>query len=207
MMKASVKGIYDTDKSSAVGTVAFNADVSFRFMNTVRVMEIPLSLTYVHGQGDNRTMLDGTLVFDNANKVSANYMFGSGNCKLKYSYVHGGVRTFEPCYDVSKNTWDFPMSQKVYGDDVFKATYQTSSKNLGLEWSRNSKINGTFKCVSGEAYLFTILYGFCHLLFLTLYLLMFWYRFLFLADFGIINLADETKRPKLRAETIWDFEM
>ncbi|KAI3895635.1 hypothetical protein MKW98_025426 [Papaver atlanticum] len=213
MMKASVKGIYDTDKSSALGTVVFNAgdvklkasltdatvangpslnglalsvekpgffaidynvpkkDVSFRFMNTVRVMEKPLSLTYVHGQGDNRTMLDGTFVFDNANKVSANYMFGSGNCKLKYSYVHGGVRTFEPCYDVSKNTWDFAMSQKVYGDDTFKATYQTSSKNLGLEWSRNSKINGTFKISAS------------------------------------VNLADETKRPKLRAETIWDFEM
>ncbi|XP_010254902.1 PREDICTED: outer envelope pore protein 24A, chloroplastic-like [Nelumbo nucifera] len=120
-------------------------DVRFQFMNTIRVAEKPLNLTYIHGRGDNRTVLDGTLVLDSANKVSANYVFGSGNCKLKYAYVHGGVRTFEPCYDLTKNSWDFAVSQRVYGEDVFRASYQTSSKLLGLEWSRDSKLNGTFK--------------------------------------------------------------
>ncbi|RZC94399.1 hypothetical protein C5167_026132 [Papaver somniferum] len=117
-------------------------DATFRFMNTVRVMEKPLSLTYVHEHRENRTSLDGTIALNQANKVSANYMFGTENCKLKYSYVHAGVTTFEPCYDVSKNTWDLAMSQKVYEDNVLKATYQTSSKDLGLEWSRGSEING-----------------------------------------------------------------
>ncbi|KAF8409936.1 hypothetical protein HHK36_002455 [Tetracentron sinense] len=120
-------------------------DVRFQFMNTIRVLEKPLNLTYIHGRGDNRTILDGTLVFDSANKISTNYMFGSGNCKLKYTFVHRGARTFEPCYDLAKNSWDFAVSQRIFDDDVFRASYQTSSKDLGLEWSRNSKLNGSFK--------------------------------------------------------------
>ncbi|XP_057973370.1 outer envelope pore protein 24B, chloroplastic-like [Malania oleifera] len=120
-------------------------DFRFQFMNTVRVFEKPLNMTYIHSRGDNRTILDGTLVFDSANKVSANHMIGSRNCKLKYAFVHRGVTTFEPCYDVAKDSWDFAVSQKVYGDDVFRTSYQTSSKALGLEWSRNSKLNGSFK--------------------------------------------------------------
>ncbi|KAM7514144.1 hypothetical protein LguiA_003727 [Lonicera macranthoides] len=120
-------------------------DFRFQFMNTVRVLDKPLNLTYIHSKGDNRTILDGTLVFDSANKVSANHVLGSGNCKLKYSYVHSGVTTFEPSYDLAKDSWDFAVSRKVYGDDVLRASYQTSSKALGLDWSRNSKLNGSFK--------------------------------------------------------------
>ncbi|KAF9609423.1 hypothetical protein IFM89_016223 [Coptis chinensis] len=189
MMKASVKGRYETDKNStALANFSFNTgtdvklkasltdatfvngpslnglilsvekpgsfivdynvpnkDFRFQFMNNVKIADKTLKLNYIHGQGDNRTMVDGTLVFDLNNKVSANYMFGTGNCKLKYSYLHGGVRTFEPCYDVSKNCWDFTFSQRVYGEDLFRATYQTSSKVLGVDWSRDSKINGIFK--------------------------------------------------------------
>lgn len=114
-------------------------------MNTVKVAEKPLKLTYIHSRGDNRTILDGALVFDSANKVSANHVLGSGNCKLKYTYVHEGVTTFEPSYDVAKNSWDFSVSRKVYGDDVFKATYQTTTKALGLEWTRNLKSSGDIK--------------------------------------------------------------
>ncbi|KAJ8772543.1 hypothetical protein K2173_027720 [Erythroxylum novogranatense] len=120
-------------------------DFRFQFMNSVRVAEKPLNLTYIHHRGDNRTILDGNLVLDSANKVSANYMVGTRNCKLKYTYVHQGLTTFEPCYDLAKNSWDFAVSRRVYGDDVFKGTYQSSSKALGLEWSRNSKFNGAFK--------------------------------------------------------------
>ncbi|XP_043697530.1 outer envelope pore protein 24B, chloroplastic-like [Telopea speciosissima] len=186
-MKATFKGRYATDKSSASATLAINAgdvkirasmtdatvvngpslnglalslekpgsfivdynvpekDVRFQFMNSIKVMDKPLKLTYIHGRGDNRTILDGSLVFDSANKVSANHVLGSGNCKLKYTYVHGGVRTFEPCYDFAKNSWDFAVSQRVYGDDVLKASYQTSTKVMGLEWYRDSKANGSFK--------------------------------------------------------------
>ncbi|KAH8489818.1 hypothetical protein Peur_058747 [Populus x canadensis] len=212
-MKASLKGKYDNDKSSTAATVAFNAgdvklrasitdatvvngpslnglalavekpgffiidynvpkkDFRFQFMNSVKVVDKPLNLTYIHCRGDNRTILDGTLVVDSANKISANYMLGTGNCKLKYTYVHGGLTSFEQCYDFAKNSWDFAGSRKVYGDDVFRAVYQTSSKNLGLEWSRNSKLNGNFK-VSAS-----------------------------------INLAEESKMPKLTAESTWNFEM
>lgn len=114
-------------------------------MNTVRIVEKPINLSYVHFKNDNRTILDGTLVFDLTNKVSANHVVGSGNAKLKYTYVHGGVTTFEPSYDIAKDCWDFAVSRKVYGNDVFKATYQTSSKALGLDWTRTSKHNGLIK--------------------------------------------------------------
>ncbi|KAH0684074.1 hypothetical protein KY289_021826 [Solanum tuberosum] len=120
-------------------------DIRFQFMNSIKVLEKPLNLNYIHFHGDKRTILDGTLVVDSANKVSANHVMGSGSCKLKYTYVHGGITTFEPIYDTAKNAWDFMVSRKVYGDDVFRATYQTTSRNLGLEWSRSSKLNGSFK--------------------------------------------------------------
>ncbi|XP_055835614.1 outer envelope pore protein 24A, chloroplastic-like [Solanum dulcamara] len=124
-------------------------DIRFQFMNSIKVLEKPLNLNYIHCHGDNQTILNGTLVVDSANKVSANHVMGSGNCKLKYTYVHGGITTFEPTYDTAKNAWDFMVSHKVYGDDVFRATYQTTSRNLGLEWSRSSKLNGSFKiCAS-----------------------------------------------------------
>ncbi|XP_073294192.1 outer envelope pore protein 24B, chloroplastic-like [Primulina huaijiensis] len=120
-------------------------DIRFQFMNTIRVAEKPLNLTYIHSKCDERTILDGCLVIDSVNKVSANHVLGTGNAKLKYTYLHGGLTTFEPSYDLGKNAWDFAISRRVYGDDVFRATYQTSSKNLGLEWSRSSKLNGSFK--------------------------------------------------------------
>ncbi|RZS08386.1 hypothetical protein BHM03_00039352, partial [Ensete ventricosum] len=94
----------------------------------------------------NRTALDGSLVFDPANKVSISYAFGSGNCKVKYWYAHGELRrlVLEPCYDVSKNAWDFALTRKFEGGDSLKATYQTTTKNLGLEWNRDSK-DSSFK--------------------------------------------------------------
>ncbi|XP_059623703.1 outer envelope pore protein 24, chloroplastic-like [Cornus florida] len=213
MMKASLNGKYDTEKSGAAGTFAVNAgdvklrasmsdatfldgsslnslslsvekpgsfvidynvpkkDVRFQFMNTVSVMDKPLNLTYTHGKGENRVVMDGTLVVDPANKLSGSYEFNSGNCKVKYSYMHRGGTTFEPCYDFAKNSWDFAVSQKVYDDDMLRASYQTSSRVLGLEWSRNSKFNGTFKMSAS------------------------------------VNLNEEPKMPKLSAESTWNFEM
>ncbi|CAI9753426.1 unnamed protein product [Fraxinus pennsylvanica] len=120
-------------------------DFMFQFMNTIRVADKPLNMTYIHSKGDNRTVLDGTLVLDSTNRVSANHVLGTENSKLKYTYIHGGLTTFEPSYDLGKNAWDFMVSRRVYGDDVFKATYQTSSRDLELEWSRSSKLNGSFK--------------------------------------------------------------
>lgn len=114
-------------------------------MNTIRVAEKPLNLTYIHGRGDNRTVLDGTLVLDHANKVSANYTLGSRDLKLKYTYLHNGLTTFEPSYHVANDSWDFAVSRRLYDNDSLKASYQTSSKLLGLEWSRSSKQNGSFK--------------------------------------------------------------
>ncbi|CAH2035756.1 unnamed protein product [Thlaspi arvense] len=124
-------------------------DVRFQFMNTIRIADKPLNLTYIHSRGDNGTIVDGSLVIDRANKLSANYMLGTNNCKLKYTYIHKGIATFEPCYDLAKDSWDFAVSRRFYDSDTVKGTYQTSSKMLGLEWSWNSKSRGAFKvCAS-----------------------------------------------------------
>ncbi|KAJ0973647.1 hypothetical protein J5N97_015612 [Dioscorea zingiberensis] len=214
-MKATVKGRFEAEKSSAIATISipagdlrlkasltdatlFNApslhglalslekpasfifdynvpkkDVRFQFMNTVRIFEKPVKLTYTHALGDSRTALDGSLEIDPANKVSVNYVFGSGNCKVKYAYAHGELRrtAFEPCYDFSKNAWDFAISNKFEGGDSVKATYQTSTKLLGLEWNRDSKINGSFKISAS------------------------------------VNLAEQKMVPKFVAESTWNFEM
>ncbi|PKU76626.1 outer envelope pore protein 24, chloroplastic [Dendrobium catenatum] len=124
-----------------------NQDFRFQFMNTVRLAEKPVSLTYTHMLGARQTAIDGSLQIDPANKLSVNYSFGSGNCKVKYAYAHGefGRILVEPVYDLSKNTWDFAVSKKYDGGDSLKANYQTSSKVLGLEWNRDSKTNGCFK--------------------------------------------------------------
>lgn len=131
-----------------IGVCLWFQDIRFQYMNSIRVAEKPLNLTYIHTRGPNRTILDGSLVIDPANKVSANYVLGTENCKLKYTYVHSGVTTFEPAYDLGKNAWDFAVSRKVYDDDVLRATYQTSNSVLGIEWSRSSKLHGSFKVCS-----------------------------------------------------------
>ncbi|XP_057854280.1 outer envelope pore protein 24, chloroplastic isoform X2 [Cryptomeria japonica] len=118
---------------------------NFQFMSSAKISGKQLKLTYIHAQKANRTMLDGSLVFDPSNKLSANYSFMAGSGQLKYSYIHQGDRTFEPAYDFKTNSWNFSMSQKVYGADTLKTSYDTFNKRLGLEWTRESKDAGSFK--------------------------------------------------------------
>ncbi|XP_076939346.1 outer envelope pore protein 24B, chloroplastic-like [Bidens hawaiensis] len=135
------------DKPGAF-TIDYNVpkkDFRFQFMNTIKVSEKPLNLTYSHNLGDHKTILDGTLVIDSDNKVSVNHVLGSGNCKLKYTYVHGGLTTFEPSYDLAKDSWDFAVSRKVYEDHVLRAAYQTFSQDLAVDWSTKSKLIGSYK--------------------------------------------------------------
>lgn len=167
-------------------------DVRFQFMNSVKVAQKPLNLTYMHSKyvgkppsidnGENaentkptvnlgRTVLNGTLVLDSANKVSANHVLGSGNVKLKYTYVHGGLTTFEPSCDLKTQTWDFAVTRRVFGDDLLKASYQPTNKNLGLEWTSNSKVHGSFKIAA------------------------------------TFDLREDLGIPKLAAETTWNVEM
>ncbi|CAH9119187.1 unnamed protein product [Cuscuta epithymum] len=120
-------------------------DVRFQFMNSARVLEKPLSLTYSHWRGDNRMELDGKLMIDSANVLSANYEPNTGNCKVKYSYNHGGLVTFEPSYDFGQNSWDISLSRRVFDNDVVRATYQSSSKVLELDWCSVTSMSGSFK--------------------------------------------------------------
>ena len=109
-------------------------------MNTVNVLEKRLSWTYNHCRNGNRTILDGSLALDSANKVSGTYELGSANRKIKYSYVHGGVTTLEPSYDFGRNSWDLALSHR-FDNDVIRASYDAASKNLGVEWSCKSSLN------------------------------------------------------------------
>ncbi|XP_039024537.1 outer envelope pore protein 24B, chloroplastic-like [Hibiscus syriacus] len=128
----------------AVKKPGFYRYVPKKLRNTFRLAKKPFELSYGRKRGDKRTVYDGAVVFDSGSKVSASYVLGTRNCKLKYSYLHGGVTTLEPCYDLGRNAWDFAISRRLY-DNVFKATYQIWSKNLALEWLRNRVFNGTFK--------------------------------------------------------------
>ncbi|KAG4936506.1 hypothetical protein JHK85_051425 [Glycine max] len=129
---------------SLTGLALVDYNVPKMFMNTVRVRERSLNLTYVHSRGDYRIIMDGTFVYDSANKVSTNYTLNSGNYKLKYTYVHKGLTTF--AYDMAKNMWDFFILWKVYsGNDTLRASYQTYNRVLGVEWLRNPKHTAGFK--------------------------------------------------------------
>uniref|UniRef100_A0A2P2KKN9 Uncharacterized protein n=1 Tax=Rhizophora mucronata TaxID=61149 RepID=A0A2P2KKN9_RHIMU len=118
-------------------------------MNTVNVLEKQLNWTYTHSRNENRVVLDGTLVLDPANKVSASYELASRNRKLKYSYVHRGATLLEPCYDFGKNSWDLAVSHRLDGD-VVRASYETVSKNLRVEWLWKSSLSqeGRFKILA-----------------------------------------------------------
>nr|XP_029117340.1 outer envelope pore protein 24B, chloroplastic-like [Elaeis guineensis] len=118
-------------------------DVRFQLMNSVRILDKTVSLTYTYARGDNRVGIDSSVAFDLTNKVSMSYALDLANCKVKYVYTHEVLRrtVLEPYYDVSKNSWDFAVTRKFEGGDLVKATYQTSSKNLGLEWNKESRAN------------------------------------------------------------------
>lgn len=79
-------------------------------------------------EDENRTILDGTLLLDPTNKISANYVFDSRSLKLRYSYVHRGIATFEPCHDFGKNSWELAVSKTVFDGDVIRASYDTSRR-------------------------------------------------------------------------------
>ncbi|GJZ57973.1 reverse transcriptase domain-containing protein [Tanacetum coccineum] len=56
-------------------------------------------------RGDQRTMLDGTLVIQG---IGDNHVLGLGNFKLKYTYVHGGLTyILRSSYDLAKEIMGF----------------------------------------------------------------------------------------------------
>ncbi|KAH7570166.1 hypothetical protein JRO89_XS05G0061200 [Xanthoceras sorbifolium] len=120
--------------------------VRFQFMNTARILEKQLNMTYTHTQGENRTILDGTLVLDPNNKLSASYALDSRNCKLKYSYLLRGLTAFEPCYDFGKKSLELAVSKRVLDGDVVKASYKTSNKVLELEWLSGKSLINDGRC-------------------------------------------------------------
>lgn len=117
----------------------------FQFMNSAKIYGRQLKLTYIHPQKANATILESTLAFDPANKLTGKYSFHSGKGSLKYSFVHSSGVTLEPAYDFQSEAWSFAASQKFAGENTLKASYETSKKVVGLEWIRESKETGYFK--------------------------------------------------------------
>ncbi|KAK9061993.1 hypothetical protein SSX86_019177 [Deinandra increscens subsp. villosa] len=120
-------------------------DVRFQFMNSVSFHGKPLNFTYSHSLAENTTSLDGTLLIDSNNKISANYGFKPRDCKAKYTYLHGCVMTFEPQYDFADDSWDIAVSRRLHDDSVVRASYQSSTRVLGMDYKTKSFGNGIVK--------------------------------------------------------------
>ncbi|KAM0920140.1 hypothetical protein ACQ4PT_007781 [Festuca glaucescens] len=180
-----------------------NQDVRFQFMNSAVVLDKRVSLTYTHSTSlapvapkpaipapatspsaapapppraappPSRTALDLAVAFDPANKVSVSHALGSGGCRVKYTYAHGAGRltTVEPTFDTTKNAWEFAVARRFDGGDAVRGTYQASTKQLGLEWTRSTSIGGSFKVAT------------------------------------TFDLSDQSKAPKLVAESTWNYEI
>ncbi|XP_076897813.1 outer envelope pore protein 24B, chloroplastic-like [Bidens hawaiensis] len=129
-------------------TVDYNVpkkDVRFQFMNNMMINRKPLNFTYTHSVAENKTLLDGTLLLDSNNKVSASYGFKPRDCKVKYSYVYGCSTTVEPRYDFADNSWDLVVSRRLPDDSVVRGSYKSSTKDLGVDYRTKSFANGSFK--------------------------------------------------------------
>nr|XP_043634543.1 outer envelope pore protein 24A, chloroplastic-like [Erigeron canadensis] len=134
--RPSVNGVTLSLENPASFIVDYNVpkqDIRFQFMNSVRVKGKPLNFTYTHSVGDRRTALDGMLMLDTNHKVSANYGFELGNCKVKYCYVHGGVTSVEPSYDFGNNSWELGVSRRIVDGSVVRGCYRSDTKVLGVD--------------------------------------------------------------------------
>ncbi|RRT66448.1 hypothetical protein BHE74_00054329 [Ensete ventricosum] len=122
-------------------------DVKFKFMNAIKVMEKTVELQYTHELRDKKTAVEGSVALNPRNKVAVSHVLGSRDYKVQYKYEHGERRrtVVEPSYEVAANAWGLDVSSKFEGGDAVKASYRTAAKTVELEWSRNSKVNGTFK--------------------------------------------------------------
>lgn len=134
----------------------------FQFMTSVNVLGKPLKLTYIHPQKRNATLVEGSLVWDPRNKLTAKYSFATEKGSLKYTFLSTPHDvTVEPGFDFNTNAWNFSLSKKLFTGDNLKASYDSSNTVLGLEWIRDDKYFGPFK-VSNQVYhrssIFHILY-------------------------------------------------
>lgn len=110
---------------------------------------VRLTYTHTHTLGGHGQMsLSGSTNINIANKVGFGYEFCSGVIKVRYAYTHGDLEkktVVEPCLDLSKNAWEFAVTRWIEGRDSLMAVYHAGSKELGIEWRRKSKVNGSFK--------------------------------------------------------------
>ncbi|XP_038978632.1 outer envelope pore protein 24, chloroplastic-like [Phoenix dactylifera] len=126
-------------------------DVKFKFMNSVKVLEKAVDLTYTHARKENRTAVEGAVALDASNKIAVSNVLGTEEWKVRYTYAHGALRrtVIEPCYDVKANAWDVAVTRKFERGNAVKATFRTSSRSVDLEWTGDIPLNTTIK-ISGS---------------------------------------------------------
>eukprot|EP00245_Coleochaete_scutata_P010844 TRINITY_DN3916_c0_g3_i1.p1 TRINITY_DN3916_c0_g3~~TRINITY_DN3916_c0_g3_i1.p1 ORF type:complete len:214 (+),score=45.26 TRINITY_DN3916_c0_g3_i1:101-742(+) len=117
----------------------------FQFSSSATIAAKPVKLTYNHQHKKNLTTLEGTLILDAKNKVTGKYNLKTEKPHLKYSYIHGGNTILEPAYDFEKDSWAFNITHKASSRDTYKASYNSFSKKVGLEWARSPVDTGAFR--------------------------------------------------------------
>ncbi|KAL4180511.1 hypothetical protein AMTRI_Chr13g125630 [Amborella trichopoda] len=120
-------------------------DMTFQFMNAIKVNQTPLKINYTHKVKKNSTLFSASLAFDPDNTLSGSYNFGNMNTKVRYKYNHGGgARGFELGYDFDEG-FDFALSHKVFSTDTLKASYGASKQIFQLDYAQAAKDTGSFK--------------------------------------------------------------
>ncbi|CAK9190397.1 unnamed protein product [Sphagnum troendelagicum] len=139
MARVALKTKYESEPKAGSGTLTVSVhDRSNHGWQLVK-------LTYIHPQKCNATLFEATLALDSRNKVTAKYSFASEHGHVKYTYLHGRGTTLEPSYDFQSQSWHFGIGHKFGKHDHAKAVYDGHNKNLGLEWTQESKEYGHFK--------------------------------------------------------------
>ncbi|XP_010905067.1 outer envelope pore protein 24, chloroplastic [Elaeis guineensis] len=150
-LPSSLSFTLEKPRSFSIDYTPEKDDVKFKFMNSVKVMEKAVDLTYTHTRGENRTEVEGAVALDAGNKIAVSNVLGTEEWKVRYTYAHGALRrtVIEPSYDVKANAWDFAVTRKFEHGQAVKATFRSSSKAFDLEWTGDIPYNTTIK-ISGS---------------------------------------------------------
>ncbi|CAM6071658.1 unnamed protein product [Sphagnum tenellum] len=152
MTRVALKTKYESEPEAGSGTLTVGAGAQtqgiaarFQFMTGATMAGKLVKLTYIHPQKCNATLFEATLALDSRNKVTAKYSFASEHGHVKYTYLHGRGTTSEPSYDFQSQSWHFGIGHEFGKHDHAKAVYDGHNKNLGLEWTWESKEYGHFR--------------------------------------------------------------
>ncbi|MCD7463516.1 hypothetical protein HAX54_050774 [Datura stramonium] len=139
MISSTLRGRYEGGVREAVTTLSVQG-AAVKFTSNVTEATF-VNGSFAHGLSFSVEKPGSFLIDYDVPKQDVRFQFINNGIV----YVHRDLTTFEPSYDFAKNSWDVAVSQRVYEDNVVKASYQNSSKVLALEWSKNPNSSGGFQ--------------------------------------------------------------